>query len=130
MQSDFLIYTANYRLFCKMHLRFPVKLFQYCMGAQKASRVELHGLRGLLVFLCIPLCPYVCNSYVFSLFHLVRFGLNSGMFAFTFSVCPLKWVGRWENLGGDGKRKQWSEYITRKNIFNSQKKEERGTVRG
>lgn len=48
-----------------MHLRLPVKLFQYCVGAQKASRVKLRGVRGLLVFLCIPLCPYACNSYVF-----------------------------------------------------------------
>lgn len=69
---------------------------------------------SLYTFVYICIHTYVCNSYVFSLFHLVRFGLNSGMFAFTFSVCPLKqerscgveWVGRWENLGGDGKRKQ------------------------
>lgn len=59
-QNDFLIYTENYSLFCKMPLRLPVKLLQY--------RGKLHVLRGSLPCLCVPVQTHVENSYAFSLF--------------------------------------------------------------
>lgn len=49
-----------------------MKLFQYDVGHKKHP--ELHVLRGPLMFLCMSVCSYVCNSYAFS-FWFDLFGL-------------------------------------------------------